>query len=454
MKWERIMLSIQMSDVLNIVNLCLPYLAAVAAALAIALVVIVACKKQSGPRKRLIRAQAVIAFAMSLTLCVNLICFGPLSTLLNLVSGNGSLSQETSDESMEMCLQIAEEGIVVMQNDDAVLPLGSQSKLNVFGWSSTNPSYGGAGSGALNDAYPFVTLLDGLNLAGIQTNTELSDFYTDYSPERPTVTDWGQDWTLPEPSVDRYTDELMSRAKAFSDTAMMVVTRIGAETVDLYADFTDVPNMDQHRNSDAYEDFPAGRSYLMLSQSEENLLDLICENFNNVIFVVNSANTMQLDFVRTHPQIKSVIWCPGTGNSGFESFGRIISGSVNPSGRTTDTWVMNVNAVPSALNFGNHQYTNMDEYADRTNENPFWPGVNYVSFVNYVEGIYLGYRYYETAYAEAEAGNYDFHAIFPFYSDISAMSARLLITLVKPCEFFTHWVKIPNGSAGVISAPP
>jgi len=417
------MLSIQMSDVINVLNTCRPYLIAIAVALVLAIVVMIACIKLPKEKKFMVRCQAAIAFVLVTVICVNLICFGPISTLLNLVSGGGTLSQETSDESMEMCLQIAEEGIVVMQNDDNVLPLGETSKLNVFGWSSTNPSYGGAGSGALSEAYPFVSLLDGLNQAGVETNTELSDFYVEYAPERPTVTDFGQDWTLPEPSVDKYTDELINNAKEFSDTAMVVVTRIGAETVDLYTDFTDVPNMDQHRNSDEYEDFPAGRSYLMLSQSEENMLDLVCENFDKVIFVINSANSMSMDFVRTHPQIKSVIWCPGTGNSGFESFGRIVSGAVNPSGKTADTWVTNVNDVPGAKNFGDLQYTNMDEYADRTNSNPFWPGVNYVSFVNYVEGIYLGYRYYETAYAEAEAGNYDFdydeEVMYPFGTGMS-----------------------------------
>lgn len=417
------MLSINMADVLNIINLCVPYFIAMAVALVLAIIILIASRKQDKPKKFMIRCQTGVAFVLAIAVIINLVCFGPMSTLLALVSGSGSLSEETSNESMAMCLQIAEEGIVVMQNDDSVLPLGEGGKLNVFGWSSTNPSYGGAGSGALNDAYPFVTLLDGLKQAGIQTNTELSDFYVDYCAERPTVTDWGQDWTLPEPSVDKYTDEMMNNAKAFSDTAMIVVTRIGAETVDLYADFSDVPNMDQHRNSDSYEDFPAGRSYLMLSQSEENMLNLVCENFDKVIFVVNSANTMQLDFVRTHPQIKSVIWCPGTGNNGFDSFGRIISGAVNPSGKTTDTWVTDVNAVPSAKNFGDMQYTNMDEYADRTNENPFWPGVNYVSFVNYVEGIYLGYRYYETAYAEAQAGNYNFdydkEVLYPFGTGVS-----------------------------------
>ena len=420
------MLSIQMSDVMNILNICLPYLAAILIALLAAVVVMVACGKMSAPKKRLIRWQAALAFVLAFAFCVNLICFGPVSTLLNLVSGGGTLSESTSDESLEMCRQIAEEGITLMQNDANLLPLAEGSRLNVFGWSSTNPCYGGAGSGALSDAYPFVSLLDGLNNAGIETNKDLSDFYVEYCGERPSVTDWGQDWTLPEPPANQYPDTLMDGARNFSDTAMIVLTRVGGEMVDLYADLSNVENIDQHRNSDTYEEFPAGHSYLGLSRSESDMLELVCQNFNHVILVVNAANTMQLDFVRTHPQIQSVIWCPGTGNNGFEAFGQIVSGKINPSGKTTDTWVTNLNAVPSANNFGDFQYTNMDEYADRTNENPFWPGVNYVSFVNYVEGIYLGYRYYETAYAEAQTGNYDFQyedeVLYPFGTGVSYTS--------------------------------
>lgn len=122
------------------------------------------------------------------------------------------------------------------------LPLSGDAKLNVFGWSSTNPCYGGTGSGALNDAYPTVTLLQGLANAGIQTNEELTKFYTDYQEERPQVGMEEQDWTLPEPATSLYTDELMDNAKEFSDTAMIVITRVGGEGADLPTDMMGVVN--------------------------------------------------------------------------------------------------------------------------------------------------------------------------------------------------------------------
>ncbi len=425
------MLNINMSDVYNILDLCKPYLIGMGVIVLLIVLAMIFCWKLKRPVKWMIRRQGLIAILLVIAVTANLICVDPMSTLLTLASGQGVLSEETSDESLVVSQTIAEEGITLLQNQDDLLPIG-QTKLNVFGWASTNPCYGGAGSGSLSDAYPFVTLLEGLNNAGIETNTELSTFYTDYRAERPEVTDWSQDWTLPEPAADTYSQELLDNAKAFSDTAMIVLTRVGGETVDLPSDMGEIDNYDQHYNSEDYEDFPDGSSYLGLSQSEADMIDLVCENFDHVILVINAANVMNLDFVREYDQIQSVIWCPGMGQNGFNALGMIVSGELNPSGRATDTWVADIDATPSSNNFGNFQYTNMDEYADRTNENPFWPGVNYVSFVNYVEGIYVGYRYYETAYAEAQAGRYDFdydeEVIYPFGSGLSYTTFEQEIT--------------------------
>lgn len=186
----------------------------------------------------------------------------------------------------------------------------------MFGWSSTNPVYGGTGSGALNDAYHIVSLLEGLQNAGFKTNTELSQFYTDYRSDRPAVAMFEQDWTLPEPAADTYSDTLLNNAKEFSDTALIVVSRPGAEQVDLPKDMN---GLTYTENSNSYQDFPAGRHYLELSQSEANMVELVCANFENVVLICNSSNTMDLSFVDDYPQIKSVVWCPGTGNNGFRS---------------------------------------------------------------------------------------------------------------------------------------
>ena len=101
--------------------------------------------------------------------------------------------------------------------------------LNVFGWASTQPCYGGTGSGAISDAYEKVTLLQGLENAGFNTNTELTEFYTDYRSDHPEISPFLQDWTLPEPPADTYSEELLDQAKEFSDTAMIVISRTGGE---------------------------------------------------------------------------------------------------------------------------------------------------------------------------------------------------------------------------------
>ncbi len=405
------MLQINMDDVMNVLNSCKPYLIGIAVALVLAIVVTVACMKLKKPVKKLVRKEAWIAFLLVLVVLVNLICFIPMSSMISLAMGNGTITEETSQEATELCEDIADEGIVLLKNDNGALPLASGSSLNVFGWASTNPCYGGTGSGSLSDAYETTTLLDGLTNAGFTLNTELSDFYTAYRADRPEVGMWSQDWTLPEPTADSYTDEMMQNAKAFSDTALVVITRVGGEGADIPTDVSQVTYTD---NSDQYKDFEDGEHYLQLSQTEKNMLDLVCANFDNVIVVYNGANTMELGFINDYQQIKGAIWCPGTGQSGFNALGEILSGAVNPSAKTSDTFVYDLTATPSYNNFGSFLYDNMDDYS-YTSTN-FMTGAEETtipSFVNYVEGIYVGYRFYETAAAEGLI-DYDKSVQFPF----------------------------------------
>ncbi len=404
------MLAINMDDVINVLNSCKPYLIALGVVLALAIVVTVACMKLKKPVKKLVRKEAWITFLLAVVVIVNLICFIPMSSMISLAMGNGTITDETSDESTALVQEIAEEGIVLLKND-GTLPLAADSNLNVFGWASTNPCYGGTGSGALSDAYPTVSLLQGLEDAGFNLNTELSDFYTAYRADRPEVGMWAQDWTLPEPTADSYTDEMMANAKEFSDTAMVVITRVGGEGADLPTDVSKVTYTD---NSTEYKDFEAGEHYLQLDRTERDMLDLVCSNFDNVIVVYNGANAMELGFINEYSQIKSAIWCPGTGQSGFEALGEIVAGTVNPSGKTSDTFVADLTATPTWNNFGYFKYDNMDEYAYTSNN--FKTGEEETalpSFVNYVDGIYVGYRFYETAAAEGLI-NYDDTVVYPF----------------------------------------
>ena len=234
------MLSINLDDVMQVLTNVRGYLIAFGVVALLAIVVMIAVRKLPKAKKKMIRAQSGLAILLALTIVVNLICTGPMSTMLDLVSGSGTITEETSAKATELVNEITADGVVLAKDEDGILPVASGSKLNVFGWASTNPCYGGTGSGALNTAYPVTDLLTGLHNAGIETNEELSKFYTDYKADRPSVGMVAQDWTLPEPNVSLYTDEMMENAKAFSDTAMVVITRVGGEGADLPTDMASV----------------------------------------------------------------------------------------------------------------------------------------------------------------------------------------------------------------------
>lgn len=434
------MLSINLDDVMQVLTNVRSYLIAFGVVLALAIIVMVAVRKLPKAKKKMIRAQSGLAILLALTIVVNLICTGPMSTMLDLVSGSGTINEETSAKATQLVNEITAEGVVLAKDEDNVLPVASGSKLNVFGWSSTNPCYGGTGSGALNDAYPVTDLLTGLHDAGIETNEELSKFYTDYKADRPSVGMVAQDWTLPEPNVNLYTDEMMENAKAFSDTAMVVITRVGGEGADLPTDMASVVDGSWIRRvAQAYgsergtayyngtyddslnegNDWDKGDHFLQLSNREEDLLDLVTSNFDNVILVYNGANAFQMDFLKDYPQIKGVLLCPGTGQSGFEGFGKVVSGEVNPSGRTADTYVSDLTAAPWWNNFGDFKYTNTEDL--NSDASFFDPEGTTPSFVNYVEGIYVGYKFYETA-ADEGLINYDDEVVFPFGYGLSYTS--------------------------------
>ena len=400
------MLSINIEDVIKVLNSMKPQLIGFGVVLVLAIVAMIACMKLPKAKKYMIRCQAGLAILLALVITVNLICFGPMSTMISLATGSGSISEETSAEATELVEDIADEGIVLLKNESSTLPL-TAGNLNVFGWASTNPVYGGTGSGALNDAYHTVTLLEGLENAGFTLNTELSDFYTAYRADRPTIAMGTQDWTLPEPPASTYTDEMMANAKSFSDTALVVISRSGGEGADLPTDMAAVIDGSWQdgttsyagsytNNSTEYADFEQGQHYLELSKTERDMLDLVCSNFENVIVVYNGANTMELGFVNEYSQIKSVLWCPGTGQSGFNALGSILAGTVNPSGKTADTFVYDLTATPTWNNFHGFSYTNADEFAAAG----FMIKSTTPRFVNYNESIYVGYRFYETAAAE------------------------------------------------------
>ena len=403
------MISVEMEDVLAVLQLCKPYIIGIIAALVIGIVIMIACRRMSRGKRFLIRGEAAIAMVLAVVVCVNMICFGPMATLIGLATGNGTLSDETNEEAAEVAEEIMEDGIVLLKNE-SLLPLNETKKLNIFGWESINPAYGGAGSGGINDLYDIVSLNQGLENAGFSINQELVDFYNNYGADNPEMSIQKQSWTLPEPPVDTYSDELIKSAKEYSDVAVVVLSRKAGEG------HNDIP-MDVRKaaydnNSDEYDDFPEGEHYLQLSQTERDMVDMVCSNFDNVIVVYNGANQFELGFADEYPQIKSVVWCPGTGNVGFNALGKVFSGEVNPSGKTPDTFIYDMTTAPWWNNAEKTEYTNLADMAVE-GMNAGTAQVYAPAFTNYVEGIYVGYKYYETA-AQEGAIDYDKTVQYPF----------------------------------------
>lgn len=431
------MLSINIEDVKTAIASCMPQIIFMAVVLALAIIAIVVAKVMkswSKPLKKLVYKEAGAAILLGLIIMVNAICMGPMNTMITLATGVGSISDESIEEAYQTVNDISAEGMVLLEND-GLLPLAENSKLNVFGWSSTNPVFGGVGSGAISDNYAITDLLGGLKEAGFEVNEELVDFYTNYKDARPDVGMWAQDWTLPEPNVSEYSDEMLENAKAFSDTAMVVISRPGGENADLPTDMSAVVDgswkeLDATTGNTYFNgvyddslndgnDWEDGQHYLELDNREKELLDMVCKNFDNVVVVINANNAMELGFLQDYEQIKGAIYAPCPGQSGFTALGKILDGEVNPSGRTVDTFVSDLMNTPCYNNWGQFTYDNMDDFAYVSTS---WMTGGEVTtipqFVNYVEGIYVGYKFYETAYAEAQAGNmefdYDSQVVYPF----------------------------------------
>lgn len=399
------MIDINMSDVISVIESCRWYLIALAVILVIAIITSIVCRKANIVLRGLIRKEAAIVAIAAIAVIANLICFGPMSTLLTLsLGGSGTISAETTEQTNTDVETIAGEGTVLLKNDGG-LPLESGKAVNVFGWTGANPVYGGSGAGALNDLYDRVTLVEGLENAGLSVNQDLIDFYGSYDLARG---DYGADWTLPEPPVADYDQALLDSAREFSDTALFVIGRIGGEGSDLPTDMSTAPH---EENSTEYADFEAGEHYLQLSHTERDVLDMLCTDYENVIVIYDGLSPMEMGFVDEYPQIKAALWCAGPGQTGFNALGEILAGSINPSGKTPDTFVYDLTTTPTFNNIGNFPYDNMDEFmVDKSD--PYMGGA-VPTFVNYVEGIYAGYRFYETAAAEG-AIDYDGVVQYPF----------------------------------------
>ena len=351
---------------------------------------------------------------------------------------------EAYDQANQMNIRLMEEGAVLLKNRDSALPLTSGSRVSVFGKNSVNLSYGNSGSsgGNLDDA---VGLHSALEQAGFKVNPTLKSFYKNDSQSgskrQPNSTDLdsggNQMIATAETPQSKYTDAVKSSYQEYSDAAIVVFTRIGGEGFDLPRT---MKGMEGARADDDH--------YLQLDQNETDLLQAVCEaGFKKVIVLLNIPSSMEAAFL-TDPTyyayqegIDACLWMGFPGKMGTIAVGEILAGIVNPSGHTVDTWARDFKANPTFVNFGDNNIPNGDKYD---------AGMYY--FVDYEEGEYVGYRYYETrGYTDGEDW-YKENVVFPFGYGLSYTSfdweiaddSALRDVSIQGDETYTVSVRVTN----------
>lgn len=403
---------VQMVDLIAAIKQCRLQLVIGGSILVIGAICLVIGRIQKGAKRQIFTVQGGVAVVLALVITISWICLGPqYSVVNNVLSGNNKIADDHKQNSLETAEKIAEEGITLLKNENDALPLEKGTKLNVFGWSSAYPVYGGNGSGSSNTENA-VSLIEGLEDAGFETNTSIQKFYEDYQQGRLNISFSSVDFTIPEPSLDEYQDAgIFENAKEFSDTALVVIGRSSGEGSDLATSMSEKNNFVNDEQgkpivfSTQEDDIDASKSCLELTKRETDMLDEVTKDFDKVVVVVNSAQAMELGWVDEYSNISGVIWCPGPGEIGFRALGKVLSGEVNPSGHLVDTFVYDLQDTPYINNFGSFDYNN---YEDVTGSKD-----NKAIFVNYNEGIYVGYKFYETAAAEGLI-DYDSVVQYPF----------------------------------------
>lgn len=363
----------------------------------------------------------VVCLVLVLTIAINAVLIGVVSPYFDIIGTFTSGAPETEQTeaagaaSAAMTQQVESQGIILLKNQGDALPLDGQQRVNVFGSSSSNFVYGGTGSGA-GDSENVVTFMQGLENAGLEPNPELADFYAQNTMERKDMGLVGTDYGIYELPADNYDQALVDEAKGYSDVALVVISRVGGEGSDLPMDMA------------GYTGGEAGRSYLELTQDESDLLDMVEENFGTVVVVLNAANPMELGFLEDDT-VDAALWVGFPGSTGCNAIGDVLTGSVNPSGRTVDTFAYDVTSAPSYYAFGDYDYTNAT-YANTTlfaGTGDAATGEDTYHYVDYLEGIYVGYRYYETAAADGFI-DYDATVQYPFGYGLSYTTFDKAIT--------------------------
>lgn len=313
---------------------------------------------------------------------------------------------EAFANAQEVNLKLAEEGFVLLKNENAALPMNKGARISVFSKNSVNLSYGGSGSGGF-DTSNNKDLYESLNDAGFVTNPTLKSFY-ESSQSGPVRTanssdlDNGDNQKIAtaETPQSKYTDAVKNSYADYSDAALVVITRIGGEGFDL-----------PRYQGDSEGAVSADSHYLELDQNEIDLLTAVTDGtFKRVVVVFNTPSSFEATFLKDSAyaafadKIDAAVWIGFTGSNGITALGEILNGDVNPSGRLVDTWAADFTQNPSFVNFGTGCLPDTTDKYD---------GGMYYS-VDYEEGIYVGYRYYETRGETDGEDWYNANVVYPF----------------------------------------
>lgn len=409
--------------------------------------------KRTKASKGTVIGSVLLALLLILTIVVNFVLMGPLYTVMNMYFGKGDVMISNVDDdvkknsnyyssdykdgaelltaSQKFAQEIQAEGTVLLKNDNNTLPLTSdETKVSLFGRTSVDPIYTGAGSAA-TESKP-VDYKTAFTNHGFTINDTLYDFYKNHaiSSQKKTATlhtgfmgDKKVEYTgrgfvsamgvatfvddiIAEVPVADYPANLADSFTTYNGAAIVFIGRVGGEGCDLPT------NMKDH--ADKAED--QAKSYLQLNSYEEEMLSYVKAQkdagvFKKIVVVCNTANAMEMNFLNDKAYgVDAAIWVGCIGDQGAESVAAVLNGEVNPSGRLVDTYVSDLTKDPSYQNFDDIYYSNVDGKIG---------GYESGCFNEYEEGIYVGYRYYETAAAEAISGNYegfdyDSAVIYPF----------------------------------------
>lgn len=393
---------------------------------------------------------ALIVFLLVLTILANTLLYNLICLFLGMrarpVYADGIVSmyeaensqskQEAFENANKKNVELCEEGFVLLKNEDAALPLSKGANVSVFGKNSVNLSYGGSGSSGFSGV-TYKTIYDSLEAAGFSTNKALKDFYEndkqsgDKRAANSSDLDSGGNQMIAtaETPQSMYTQAIKDSYSKYNDAAIVVITRIGGEGFDL----------PRYQGSTAGA-VSADSHYLELDKNELDLLAAVCNGgFEKVVVVFNIPSAFEAAFLKDD-KIDAALWIGFTGGEGITALGEILCGDVNPSGRTVDTWAADFTADPTFVNFGTGPTPDDSDKYDA--------GLYY--FVDYEEGVYVGYRYWETRVLTDGEEWYKNSVVYPFGYGLSyttfdweVVSSKETVTIERD-KNITVEVKVTN----------